>query len=145
MAGNIMSDNGLTTRKTSKAKTSKTGGKTATRKKTAPTVSTAANEILYDQTPNPYHPPAPPYLWIDYPFENETLGGPMYVVRLGVGGAEQVELSINNGDWQPCRFTSGYWWYDWSAIAPASYTLVARMKTSSGQWYRTPPRSCRRS
>jgi len=140
MASNMTSNNGFTTRKTSKTKTTKAASGKTTRRK-----SSAAKEILYDQEPNPYHPPAPPYLWIDYPFENESLGGPQYVVRLGVGGAEHVELSINGNAWGPCRLTSGYWWYDWSAIVPGDYTLTARMKTPEGVWYRTPPRSCKRS
>ena len=50
-----------------------------------------------------------------------------------MGGAEQVEISIDGGVWQNCRLTSGYWWYDWSAIRPGRHTLVARMRTPDGQ------------
>jgi hypothetical protein len=61
-----------------------------------------------------------------------------------VGGAQHTELSIDGGVWQNCRLTSGYWWYDWSGIQPGRHTLVARMRTSDGRWYRTPPRTCER-
>lgn len=104
--------------------------------------ATLGEEILFKDEPNPYQAPVAPYIWIDFPTPNETLRGPVYVVRLGVGGATTVELSIDKGPWLPCRHTSGYWWYDWSAIGAGKHTLVARMRTADGQWYRTPPRTC---
>lgn len=137
-----------TTAKT-KAKTSKTttprkaaAAKTPAAPVTPPPPSYA--EILFDLEPNPYHPPVAPYLWIDYPRETEVLSGDEYVIRCGVGGAEHVELSINQGDWLPCRFASGYWWYDWSGIPQGDHTLVLRMRTGDGRWYRTPVRHCYR-
>ena len=99
-------------------------------------------EILFKELPNPYVQPQPPYIWIDYPQQNERLFAPMYVMRLGVGGAEAVEISIDKGPWQPCRLTSGYWWYDWAAIPTGKHQLVARMRTTDGRWFKTPPRSC---
>lgn len=103
---------------------------------------TPSAEILFKELPNPYQTPQPPYIWIDYPQEGERLLGPAYNVRLGVGGAEKAEISIDGGPWQNCRLTSGYWWYDWSGIQPGKHTLVARMRTSNGRWYRTPARTC---
>jgi len=99
-------------------------------------------EILFKELPNPYQQPVPPYIWIDHPVQKEKLFGPTYVIRLGVGGAEAVELSIDKGAWLPCRLTSGYWWFDWSAIAPGKHQLVARMKATDGRWFRTPPCQC---
>src|SRR5579872_5737588 len=95
-------------------------------------------EILFKDLPNPYQQPVPPYIWIDHPQQNETLSAPTYVLRLGVGGADLVELSIDKGPWLPCRLTSGYWWFDWAAIAPGKHQLVARMKAADGRWFRTP-------
>jgi hypothetical protein len=106
--------------------------------------ASASQEIVFKEQPNPFHPPKPPFIWIDHPQEQERLTGPVYVVRLGVGGAQHVEMSIDGGAWQPCRLTSGYWWFDWSGIQPGKHTLVARMKSSDGQMMRTPPRSCDR-
>jgi hypothetical protein len=102
----------------------------------------AWQERLYDTQPNPYHPPVAPYLWIDYPQQQETLHAPDYVIRLGIGGAEAVELSIDDGDWQACRANSGYWWHDWANISTGPHKLVARMRTPEGIWYRTPSRDC---
>ena len=99
-------------------------------------------EILFTQEPNPFRQPIPPYIWIDYPTQNEVLRAPAYVVRLGVGGADLVEISIDKSPWLPCRLTSGYWWYDWSGIAPGKHQLVARMRTSDNRWFKTPPRIC---
>src|ERR1019366_449379 len=94
-------------------------------------------ETLFTQEPNPFKAPVAPYIWIDYPVQNETLTGPHYNVRLGVGGANLVEISIDKGPWLPCRLTSGYWWYDWSQIALGKHTLVARIRTPDNQWFKT--------
>lgn len=99
-------------------------------------------EILFTQEPNPHRQPEPPYIWIDYPQQAEVLRGPQYVIRLGVGGADLVEISLDKGAWLPCRLTAGYWWYDWSAITPGAHTLVARMRTPDGRWFKTPLRAC---
>ena len=99
-------------------------------------------ETLFTQEPKPHHTPVAPYIWIDFPAQNETLRGPQYHVRLGVGGAELVEISIDKSPWLPCRLTSGYWWYDWSAIAAGKHQLVARMRTTDNRWFKTPLRAC---
>lgn len=99
-------------------------------------------EIVFRELPNPYHLPQPPFIWIDHPEQNERLLGPVYVVRLGVGGAEKVEMSVDGGIWQPCRLTSGYWWFDWSAIQRGKHTLTARMHMADGRVFRTPTRNC---
>jgi hypothetical protein len=130
-----------TTTKGGKSKTSrKGGGSAASRSETART--TSPTEILFKDQPNPYHAPQPPFIWIDHPQERERLLGPVYVIRLGVGGAQQVEISIDGGAWQNCRLTSGYWWFDWSGIQPGKHTLTARMRTTDGRWFRTPARNC---
>ena len=104
--------------------------------------SPAPVEILFTQEPNPFRAPEAPYIWIDYPTQSEVLHGSSYNVRLGVGGADLVEISIDKSPWLPCRLTSGFWWYDWSNIAPGKHTLVARMRTSDNRWFKTPPRAC---
>jgi hypothetical protein len=107
-----------------------------------PATSGGPTEILFKELPNPYRQPEPPFIWIDFPQQNERLFVPEYVIRLGAGGADAVELSLDKGDWLPCRLTSGYWWFDWANIAPGKHTLVARMRTIDGRWFRTPPRTC---
>lgn len=125
-----------------KRKTSTRRGASAGAARPAAKRSAEPSEILFTEPPNPYRQPEPPYIWIDHPQERERLLGPVYVIRLGVGGAQNVEISIDKGPWVPCRFTSGYWWYDWTAIAPGKHVLVARMKAFDGRYFRTPPRNC---
>lgn len=120
----------------------KTAGKSTASTGAAAQPAASATEILFKDTPNPYHPPQPPFIWIDFPREQERLRGPVYVIRLGVGGAQQVELSIDGGSWQSCRLNSGYWWFDWSGIRLGKHTLVARMRTFDGRLFRTPTRTC---
>lgn len=123
-------------RKTAVRRVAASGAKTSiTRRKVAP----APAEILFKDLPNPFQTPIPPYIWIDHPQDGERLQGPVYVIRLGVGGADAVELSVDKGPWAECRLTSGYWWYDWEGIAPGKHTLVARMRAPDGRWFRTPP------
>ena len=122
--------------------------KTGTRRKpaaAAPAPVSLYAETVYEALPNPYHAPVAPYLWIDYPVQKEMLHAPEYVIRMGVGGEALVELCIDNGAWTPCRTASGYWWYDWSNIAPGEHILVARMKTFDGAWFRTPERQVYRN
>jgi hypothetical protein len=119
--------------------------KTAVRKKAAAAPKPVYAEIVYDALPNPYHAPTPPYVWIDHPQQKEMLHAADYVIRLGIGGADVAELSIDQGPWLSCRATSGYWWYDWRAIAPGEHTLVARIKTYDGAWFRTPERQVYRN
>jgi len=102
----------------------------------------APGETVFQDLPSPYHAPVAPYIWIDHPQQNERLRAPIYVIRIGVGGARHVEISLDDGSWQNCRLNSGYWWYDWSAIPPGKHTLVARMWTQDGRAWRTPPRTC---
>jgi hypothetical protein len=104
--------------------------------------ATGPMEILFTQEADPYQTPVPPYIWIDFPTQSEALSSTQYVVRLGVGGADLVEISIDKSPWLPCRLTSGYWWYDWSKIARGKHALVARMRASDGRWFKTPLRQC---
>jgi hypothetical protein len=104
-------------------------------------LSQGPTEIVFKDLPPHGREALPPFIWIDHPQENERLFHSAYVVRLGVGGAEAVEISVDGSAWQPCRLTSGYWWYDWSDIPRGKHTLTAHMRTAGGQWYRTPPRT----
>jgi hypothetical protein len=99
-------------------------------------------ETVFTDLPNPQRKPEPPFIWIDHPQQGERLLSSHYVIRMGIGGAQAAEIAIDGGVWKPCRLTSGYWWYDWSAIQPGRHTLVARMRTADGRWLRTPTRNC---
>ena len=116
--------------------------KSAGSRPTAKAPTSLPKEILFKELPDPQKRPEPPYLWIDFPQQGEILLGPAYVIRMGIGGAATVEISIDKGSWRPCRSTSGYWWYDWSSISRGKHTLVVRMQTPDGRWFRTPVRTC---
>ncbi len=111
-------------------------------KRTIRRASSAPTETLFTLAADPSRTPVPPFIWIDYPLQGEILTAPTYVMRLGVGGADLVEISIDKSPWLPCRLTSGYWWYDWSAFAKGKHQLIARMRTPDGRWFKTPPRVC---
>lgn len=134
-----LSGNGQTTASPA-AKRKTASRQPAAKRPTAP--RSGPTEILFAEEPNPFHPPIPPYIWIDYPQPGERLLNRGYVVRLGVGGAETVQISIDKEPWLPCRLTSGYWWYDWSGYGRGKHTLAARMRAGDGRWFKTPPRIC---
>lgn len=134
--------NGRTASSSGKKKTSRKASSRSSSSKPVPVRHTGPIEILFTQEPTPHREPQPPYIWIDFPTQSENLTSPTYVIRLGVGGADLVEISIDKGPWVPCRLTSGYWWYDWAAIAPGSHTMAARMRTPDGRWFKTPIRQC---
>src|SRR5688500_4716783 len=148
MPSNGSSNDPSSTLVNSEATAPKKGKSRSTRATRKPAGSTSArsgaprssepSEILFTVEADPSKTPQPPYIWIDHPQQGERLLGPVYVVRLGVGGAEQVEICVDGGVWQPCRLTSGYWWFDWSKIRPGRHTLTARMQTTDGRWFRTP-------
>jgi hypothetical protein len=143
----VLSTNGESATPSTKRKNSRKSGASVRDQVTAAAKrlvnrNAGPTEILFTQEPNPYHQPVPPYIWIDYPEQNTILTAPTYVIRLGVGGADLVEISIDKSPWLPCRLTSGYWWYDWAKIAKGKHTLVARMRATDGRWFKTPPRLC---
>ena len=143
----IFPGNGGPSTPSTKKKTTRKSGPSARSQTPAPAKNptgrtTGSLEILFTQEANPAITPVPPYLWIDFPTQSEILRGPIYNIRLGVGGADLVEISIDKSPWLPCRLTSGYWWYDWSAITRGKHTLTARMRAADGRWFKTPSRSC---
>ncbi|MBQ3833904.1 MAG: hypothetical protein II816_00060 [Elusimicrobia bacterium] len=73
------------------------------------------------------------YVLVDYPVENETVYGDSYVLRIGASFDGYVEVSFNDSEWQPCRFASGYWWYDWMYFKPGNIKIVARLVGNDGK------------
>lgn len=65
---------------------------------------------------------------IDHPKNGEVITHKAhYAVRIGTPNNGRVELSIDNGEFLPCRHSVGYWWYDWCNIPVGKHTLVARL------------------
>lgn len=82
------------------------------------------------------------YIVIDFPREGEIIYNTSYCIRLGVGENTHVEISINGGPWKSCRYSVGFWWFDWSGYGSGRNTIVARVLTPSGNLLQTPSRTC---
>jgi len=70
---------------------------------------------------------------IDFPQQGERIVSPDYTFRIGAKTAGAVEISIDGGEWRPCREAEGYWWYDWSGYEPGKHKAVARVHPENGR------------
>jgi len=71
---------------------------------------------------------------MDHPQQGEIITAPQYTFRIGtLGNIELVDISINQGPWQPCRNAAGYWWYDWEGYKTGRYQAEAKAQTRDGQ------------
>ena len=107
--------------------------KVSTKKKVAVSKSSAkkaccASKKELDAKNNPNS-----YVIVDYPVENETIASDNYVLRIGASTDGYVEVSFNSGEWLPCRFASGYWWFDWNYFKSGNVTIAARIVGSDGK------------
>jgi hypothetical protein len=71
-------------------------------------------------------------VFVDYPREDEVVLSAGYTIRIEAEDAASVELSLNGGEWLPCRESVGYWWFDWQPV-PGSHELTARAKKLNGR------------
>jgi hypothetical protein len=46
---------------------------------------------------------------------------------IGASGDGYAEISFNDKEWLPCRFGSGYWWFDWTDFTLGYHALSARL------------------
>ena len=82
---------------------------------------------------------------VDFPREGELIWTGHYAIRLsGTPGAE-VEVSINNGDWKPCRPAVGFYWYDWWVDGNSTNEVAARARVGNGKWQKSKTVSCKSS
>ncbi|MCL2485677.1 MAG: hypothetical protein FWF00_06730 [Endomicrobia bacterium] len=83
------------------------------------------------------------YLVVDHPVDMEIISGQHYAIRIGASQDGYVEISFNNGEWIPCRFGGGYWWFDWVYFTPGDYSIAARLVAHDGNTVaETAPRKC---
>ena len=81
---------------------------------------------------------------IDFPLNKENLAGRHYAIRISAkGGISPVELSIDRGDWQGCRETNGFYWFDWHNIPQGLHKLSARVKVSKTKFQKSKIVSCK--
>lgn len=84
------------------------------------------------QPKKPISPPAKSQISIDHPIEGEMISGLHYAIRIGTTQNGNVEISFDNKQWSPCRFSAGYWWFDWGYFSPGSYKISARLIDENG-------------
>ena len=65
---------------------------------------------------------------MDYPKEGEHITNLDYTFRITAKGAGQVEIAVDNNEWQHCRQADGFWWYDWAGYTSGKHQAVARIK-----------------
>ena len=83
------------------------------------------------------------YLVVDHPVETETIYGNHYAIRIGASTDGYVEISFDKGEWQPCRFGGGYWWFDWAYFNKGDHSIAVRlMDTNGNSIIETSPRKC---
>lgn len=86
-------------------------------------------------------PSAPAPVAIDYPQRQDVILSSSYSFRIAADPElTHVEVSIDEGPWQACRRSVGYWWYDWSGFAPGRHQLLARGRGPAGRIAVTAPR-----
>ncbi len=74
-----------------------------------------------------------PAVQVQFPGEGEVISGLSYTFHISAApGTEGVEVSIDNGDWMPCREALGLWWYDWSGFDKGEHELAARTQMGDG-------------
>ncbi|MBI4248130.1 MAG: hypothetical protein HY611_01405 [Elusimicrobia bacterium] len=81
----------------------------------------------------------------DYPKTNEVISSSHYAFRIQTRLAGNVDISINDGPWTPCRPAVGYWWFDWAPDGKARGKAVGRVLGENGQIFQTPARFFRAS
>ncbi len=75
-----------------------------------------------------------PYVVIDYPQENETITSPAYTIRIGANAStNNARVKIDTGDWSQCRWSAGYWWFDWSSYPAGPHQIIAEGWNEVGQ------------
>ena len=68
-------------------------------------------------------------LAVDFPHQGEKITSPQYTVRLNApDDVSRMDISIDQGDWKPCRKAAGYWWYDWSGYESGEHAIIARIQ-----------------
>lgn len=88
------------------------------------------------------NPPNAGMVTIDHPGKNEKINPGHYAVRISADPDVVVELSINGGEWAACRYSSGYYWFDWVPGEAGSYELTARAHANNSKPKKSECREC---
>ena len=66
------------------------------------------------------------HISIDYPKNNEVIGGRHYAVRISALPCENVELCIDETFWVPCSNSAGHWWFHLGGLAAGNHCIAVR-------------------
>jgi hypothetical protein len=80
------------------------------------------------------------YVRVDYPMEGDVIASETYTFRISASPTERIEISIDNGEWLPCRPSVGYWWYDWLDFSAGPHSLRARIPPAGNRDLKSKPR-----
>jgi len=67
---------------------------------------------------------------IDYPKAGEKINSAHYAVRVSAAPCDNVEVSVDGGEWIPCANSSGYWWRQLSGLPEGKHIITARADIS---------------
>lgn len=84
-----------------------------------------------------------PAVSIECPCDGEAVARPFYTFKIVADSATGVEVSIDQGDWMPCREALGLWWFDWSGFDAGEHELTARTHIGDGLKISSAPRHFR--
>ncbi len=73
-------------------------------------------------------------LSVDFPRQNEAVTSERYSIRITApADCKEVDISIDQGAWRPCRKDGGHWWYDWAGYETGEHEIIARLETPEGR------------
>ncbi|MDP3544486.1 MAG: hypothetical protein Q8T11_18630 [Elusimicrobiota bacterium] len=85
--------------------------------------------------------PSRPGVRVECPGEGEEIAGTTYSFHIAAApGTLGVEISIDQGEWLPCREALGLWWYDWTGFSKGGHQAAARAFVGEGIMASSSPR-----
>ena len=82
-------------------------------------------------------------VFVEFPRENEMIMPVThYGIRVASPSGTRVEISINGGTWNVCRFDTGHYWFDWFPTKPGAQKISARARLNDGPWTTTKDLTC---
>ena len=73
-----------------------------------------------------------PAMRVECPGEGEAISRPYYTLQITAMLGGGVDVSIDQGDWLPCREALGFWWFDWSGFDAGPHELTVRTRVGEG-------------
>ena len=83
------------------------------------------------------------YVVIDFPEDDAIISHCDYTVKIGASKGDYVEVSVDGGNWFPCRMAEGYWWFDWVNYREGLHKIEARLRVNDRTLKNSTVRKCR--